>query len=228
MQPKELLKGLQRITQGGHRMSGIINALLLLSSVRKEDVEIAPLNMASIVNEAQNRVAGLLTETQVEIIVPDEWPAVVGYTPWVEEVWANYISNAAKYGGHPERGVPPRIELGFDERAPTSDSHIRFWVHDNGPGLTAEEQVHLFAPFTRLHQVRVEGHGLGLSIVQRIVEKLGGEIGVESNVDEGSLFYFTLPKAQSPTSVNPRQAQCESPHAPTHQSQLATAPPTEY
>jgi DNA-binding LacI/PurR family transcriptional regulator/signal transduction histidine kinase len=228
MPPEELRKGLHRITQAGLRMSGIINALLLLSSVRKEDVETEPLNMANIVNEAQNRLASLLTESQAEIIVPDEWPVAVGYTPWVEEVWANYISNAAKYGGHPGRGVPPRVELGFDERAPASGSHIRFWVHDNGPGLTPKEQAHLFAPFTRLHQVRSEGHGLGLSIVQRIVEKLGGETGVESNVGEGSLFYFTLPKAQPLMSVNPRQAQYESQHAPTQQSQLATAPPTEY
>jgi two-component system sensor histidine kinase/response regulator len=204
IQPEELLEGLHRITLAGHRMSGIINALLLLSSVRKEDVETEPLNMASIVSEAQNRLAGPLAESQAEITVPDEWPAAMGYTPWVEEVWTNYVSNAAKYGGHPEGGVPPRIELGFDEKAPASGSHIRFWVHDNGPGLTPEEQAHLFAPFTRLHQVRIEGHGLGLSIVQRIVEKLGGETGVESSVGEGSLFYFTLPKAQSSTSVNPR------------------------
>lgn len=228
MQPEALLEELHRITKAGHRMSGIINALLLLSSVRKEDVETESLNMASIVNEVQNRLPGLLAKSQAEIIVPDEWPAAMGYTPWVEEVWANYISNAAKYGGNPGRGVPPRIELGFDKRAPASGSHIRFWVRDNGPGLTPEEQAHLFAPFTRLHQVRIEGHGLGLSIVQRIVEKLGGETGVESNAGEGSLFYFTLPRAQLPISVNPRQVQCESLHAPTQQSQLATAPPAEY
>ena len=79
---------------------------------------------------------------------------------------------------------------GFDEM---TDLHVRFWVRDNGPGLTPEAQVSLFTPFTRLHQVRTEGHGLGLSIVQRIVEKLGGEVGIESQVGEGSLFYFTLP-----------------------------------
>jgi signal transduction histidine kinase len=70
---------------------------------------------------------------------------------------------------------------------------VRFWVRDNGFGLTPEEQERLFTPFERLHQVRAEGHGLGLSIVQRIVEKLGGQVGVESTVGQGSVFFFTLP-----------------------------------
>jgi len=72
---------------------------------------------------------------------------------------------------------------------------VRFWISDNGPGLTPEQQGSLFTDFTRLDTVRVEGHGLGLSIVRRIVEKLGGQAGVESAVGEGSTFYFTLPGA---------------------------------
>jgi two-component system sensor histidine kinase/response regulator len=70
---------------------------------------------------------------------------------------------------------------------------VCFWVRDNGSGLTSEEQVELFAPFKWLGQVQIEGHGLGLSIVQRIVEKLGGEVGVESEPGVGSVFSFTLP-----------------------------------
>jgi signal transduction histidine kinase len=72
---------------------------------------------------------------------------------------------------------------------------IRFWVRDNGPGLTSEEQANLFAEFTRLSEVGAEGHGLGLSIVRRIMEKLGGQAGVESQVGAGSTFFFTLASA---------------------------------
>jgi signal transduction histidine kinase len=89
------------------------------------------------------------------------------------------------------------VEIGWD--GPANDTPIpflRFWVRDNGPGLTPEAQSKLFTPFTRLGQVRVQGHGLGLSIVQRIVEKLGGEVGVESAPGQGSTFYFTLPAAE--------------------------------
>jgi signal transduction histidine kinase len=85
------------------------------------------------------------------------------------------------------------VEVGAASRV---DGQVKFWVHDNGLGLTASEQEQLFIPFTRLSQAHVEGHGLGLSIVQRIVEKLGGVVGVESEgvPGQGSIFSFTLPQ----------------------------------
>jgi signal transduction histidine kinase len=73
---------------------------------------------------------------------------------------------------------------------------VRFWVRDNGAGLSPDDQARLFTPFTQIHQARAEGHGLGLSIVQRIVEKLGGQVGMESEAGQGSVFFFTLPSAE--------------------------------
>jgi len=70
---------------------------------------------------------------------------------------------------------------------------VRFWVRDNGQGIPPQEVGRLFTPFTRLGQVRAKGHGLGLSIVRRIVEKLGGQVGLESELGKGSTFFFTLP-----------------------------------
>jgi signal transduction histidine kinase len=61
--------------------------------------------------------------------------------------------------------------------------------------LTPEEQERLFTPFVRLDQASIKGHGLGLSIVRRIIERLDGEVGVVSEVGQGSTFYFTLPRA---------------------------------
>ena len=69
---------------------------------------------------------------------------------------------------------------------------IRFWVRDNGDGLTEEEHAKLFEPFSRVESARTEGHGLGLSIVKRIVTRLGGEVSLESTPGEGSVFSFTL------------------------------------
>jgi len=169
-------EALEAIVHSGLKMGTIVDELLLLASVRaKTDIELHPLNMERIVTEARGRLLHLIEETEGTIIA------------WVEAVWANYISNALKYGGR-----PPRVELGATEQ---EDGWVRFWVRDNGPGLTPEQQAHLFTPFERLHQLRVSGHGLGLSIVQRIVRRLGGEVGVESNVGHsgGSTFYFTLP-----------------------------------
>ena len=72
------------------------------------------------------------------------------------------------------RRAAARLELGAEAQP---DGMVRFWVRDNGAGLTPEDQARLFTPFTRLDQVQVKGHGLGLSIVRRIVEKLGGQVG---------------------------------------------------
>jgi signal transduction histidine kinase len=176
------------IAQNGRKMTNIINELLLLATVRKAgDVDMAPIDMARVVTDAQKRSADLARKYDTNIVAPDVWPAAWGYGPWVEEVWANYISNAIKYGGR-----PPNIELGATELTETDT--ICFWVRDNGNGLTPEEQARLFKPFTRLDQVQVKGHGLGLSIVRRIVEKLNGEVCVISEVGQGSTFSFTLPR----------------------------------
>jgi signal transduction histidine kinase len=176
---------LNLISQAAHRMRNIISELLLLASVRKAEVTIEPLDMADIMTEVQQRLVYMIEEHEAEIVLPKSWPAALGHGPWVAEVWTNYLSNAIKYGGQ-----PPRIELGATVEG---DDMVRFWIRDNGLGLTSEEQARLFALFTRLDQVRAKGHGLGLSIVRRIVEKLDGQVGVESKVGEGSTFSFTLP-----------------------------------
>jgi len=203
---EERLDSLKRILAGGRKMVNIIEELLLLSQVRQVDVEKEPLDMARIVAEAQQRLAGAIAEAKAELVLPARWPRALGYGPWVEEIWANYISNAIKYGGR-----PPRVELGADvlpatflpPAAPSFTSPpqaggiegemVRSWVRDDGPGLAPEAQTRLFTPFTRLDQTRAKGHGLGLSIVRRIAEKLGGQVGVDSQVGQGSTFSFTLP-----------------------------------
>ncbi|MGA1791996.1 MAG: sensor histidine kinase [bacterium] len=174
------------IVRNGHKINNIISDLLLLASVRKkEEIEIYPLDMGRIVTEAQGRLVNLIDEFQAEIAMPDKWPKALGYGPWIEEVWVNYFSNAIKYGGK-----PPRLQLGAKEDA---DGSVYFWLHDNGQGLTPQQQAKLFTPFTRLPHVNSKGHGLGLSIVWRIMKKLGGRVGVESEPGQGSTFSFVLP-----------------------------------
>jgi signal transduction histidine kinase len=205
LEPDQVEQSLKSIVRTGHKMANIINELLLLSSVRKMDeVSMAELDMAAIIAEARERLVDLIAETQAEIIVPPVWPTVVSYAPWIEEVWVNYLSNALKYGGRPDEDILPFVELGFSiedalfpadaAAAPKPHSAIRFWVRDNGPGLSPQQRASLFVEFTRLGQVRAGGHGLGLSIVKRIVEKLGGQVGVDSAVGEGATFWFTLPR----------------------------------
>ena len=181
---------LQAVSQGVLKMNTIVDELLLLASVNKQEVKVKPLDMDSIVKEARQRLAGVIEERQAEIVLPDRWPEATGYAPWVEEVWVNYLSNALKYGGQ-----PPRIQLGATLQ---SDSMVRFWVHDNGYGVSPEKQAYLFAPFSRLGPAEVHGNGLGLSIAGRIAHKLGGQVGIESDgvPGQGAFFYFTLPSAR--------------------------------
>jgi signal transduction histidine kinase len=185
----DLRRALQTIFRTAAKMDDIVHQLLLLATVRTQDVPCEPLDMAGLVENACHRLEHLFDEVHAEIVLPAAWPRATGYGPWVEQVWANYLSNALKYGGR-----PLRIELGARVEP---DGRARFWVHDNGAGVRPEVQSRLFFPFTRLGQVQAEGQGLGLSIVRRIVERLGGQVAVESNgvPGQGSTFSFTLPGA---------------------------------
>jgi len=176
---------LDTAVSGVSEMNNIIDELLLLASVRKEDIEVGPVHMQAIVEQALGRLEHMIARYQPKIILPDSWPTALGYAPWIEEVWVNYLSNGLKYGGN-----PPTLQLGSDSEYPGT---VRFWLRDNGEGLDPAAQAELFAEFTRLDKVRAQGHGLGLSIVRRIAEKLGGQVGIESAPGEGSLFFFTLP-----------------------------------
>ena len=184
---------LQSIEQTGYKINAIIDELLLLAGLRQSDVKTAPLDMAGIVTDSLSRLSDDIGAAQAKISWPDAatWPLALGHGPWIKEVWINYLSNALKFGSTPS--ATPHIELGA---ALQPDGLVRFWVHDHGPGLTSETQARLATPFTRLDQVRPNGHGLGLSIVRRIVEKLDGQVGLTSQPGNGSTFYFTLPAAQ--------------------------------
>ena len=210
--PDQLDWCIRAIGQSARKMHNIIDELLLLSSVRKMDeVALQPLDMGEIVSDVLIRLTDITDQEHAKIDVPKVWPIAWGYAPWIEEVWANYISNALKYGG-----IPPQIEVGatiLDAGEPGDVTfaagsvgagnrveRIQFWVKDNGGGLTEDQQARLFIPFERLDQARAKGYGLGLSIVQRIMEKLNGSAGVASSgIDgEGSTFDFILPRAELP------------------------------
>ena len=179
------------VVESLEKANSIIDELLLLAEVRKSEISIEPLDMTLIVAQSLHRISILVAESGALITHPESWPLTVGYPAWIEEVWVNYITNAIKYGGR-----PPVIELGASH---SDNGEVRFWVQDNGNGLSVEQQAMLFVPLTRLEMTRATGYGLGLSIVQRIVHKLNGRVGIESRgiSGEGSRFYFTLPIAET-------------------------------
>jgi signal transduction histidine kinase len=189
---QNILHYLETIARNGYKMGRIVEALLLLATVRGSQVEHSTLEMGLIVADALQRLAHEIQQTNAEVVIPNGWPVAVGYAPWVEEVWVNYLGNAIKHGVNPAGDQPPKIEIGAKTQP---DGMQCFWVRDFGPGIAPQDQGRLFQPFNMVSSSSRKGHGLGLSIVRRIVERLGGQVAVESQVGSGSCFSFTLPAA---------------------------------
>lgn len=185
IEPEIVAQIARSIDSGGRKAVQIIDELLLLAGVRSQQVIPELVDITAVLAEAIYHLQTEIEAHQATLVQPASFPLALGYAPWLEQVWKNYISNGLKYGG-----MPPVLTLGFCEQA---DGFIRFWLRDNGAGLTPAEQARLFTEFTRLAHGKAKGHGLGLAIVRRIVEKLNGRVGVESVPGEGSLFYFELP-----------------------------------
>jgi signal transduction histidine kinase len=181
------LDRLQKINDAAMQILGIINAILLLAGVsRHQTVHIETVDMKSLVEQVINtRLSHLIHQYAATIVLPETLPMSLGYTPWLEEVWVNYLTNGMKYGGE-----VPFLEISAE---PIDGNRVKYSIKDNGAGIPVAQQNQLFTPFIRLHTKRADGHGLGLSIVKQIVEKLGGQVGVESELGMGSTFFFTLP-----------------------------------
>jgi len=167
------------------KMQSIIEELQRLAWIRKDKINITPIDMHHHVKQALFRLHTMLDKYKPDIQIPEQYPTALGYGPWVEEVWMNYLSNGIKYGG-----TSPVITLGGRE---LEDGFVRFWVRDNGHGVPPEDRARIFEKTIQLEGKRIHDYGLGLSIVKRIVEKLDGKVGVDSADGQGSEFYFTLP-----------------------------------
>ena len=172
----ELVVYLGSIEKAGHQMSRIIDQLLMLARSRPGDMKVEPLDMAAAVDGALQRLVHTIREFQAEVIRPDSWPVAWGYGPLVEEVWVDYIDRAIK-----RSRKPPHIELGA---ATQVDGMVRFWVVDKAASPTQGD-----------NQDGWGRGGVGLSAIQRIVERLGGEVGVEHKDGQPSSLFFTLPAA---------------------------------
>jgi two-component system sensor histidine kinase/response regulator len=188
MNTEDIRENVRTSIEIGHHMKAMIDGLLLLAKIDAEvDAEMTVLDMKLIMEEVTQSLSSVIRDYGANIYFPQEWPLTKGYSSWVKEVWMNYISNAIKYGGS-----PPVIQISADV---TDNAYVKFWVQDNGTGLSVEEQQMLFRPFVRLRRHEAEGNGLGLRIVKKIMERLEGNILLESEIGKGSRFGFTLPIA---------------------------------
>lgn len=178
---------LRRIPQQVARMTGLIDDLLRLARVRNAELQIADVNLPTLVHEIVNDLRGRDPARQVACTVNDADP-VRGDCPLLRIALENLLANAWKYTA---RTAQARIEFG--ETAPSEGART-FYVRDNGAGFDMSEAAgRLFTPFQRLHtQSDYPGTGVGLTIVARVIEKHGGRIWAESRPGDGATFFFTL------------------------------------
>ena len=171
----------------GYNLNQIIDDILLLATIRHQEIRLEKINMGDTVKEAIKRLDRNISQVNCTVIIPDEWPEIQGYHPWLTQVWENLITNGLRYGGN-----PPLLEIGFEDLG----DMIKFWIKDNGDGLPEEITRNLFNEQARV-KTSGKGHGLGLSIVKRVIEKLGGELYVTSEnlPGKGCIFSFALPTA---------------------------------
>lgn len=176
------------IQRSANKMRAIIDSLLLLANIRKsENVALILVDTHHTAMEACARLQSFADQQSATIQLGEHWPQVLGHAQWVEEIWINFLSNALKYGG-----TTPSVELGAQT---LENGMIKCWVKDSGPGLNATQQHEIFDKFVRFDPQSAEGHGLGLSIVKRIAQRLGGEVGYETAAAGGSIFWFSLKSA---------------------------------
>ena len=187
---------LKRIDQGTLRMGQLVDDLLNLSRVGRRDIALQVTGLASVVEEVVSGLKPDIGDRQVE------WK--IGTLPFVEcdptlikQVFQNLLSNSLKF-------TRPRAHAIIEIGQRTNGKSHEIFVRDNGVGFSMKYADKLFGVFQRLHRPEdFEGTGVGLATVQRIVEKHGGRVWAEAELDKGASFYFTLGQSEK-TEMQPQ------------------------
>jgi len=173
------------IEGNAERMVGLIDGLLRLSQLGRGAIRRIPLSMEELAREVVRDMAG---GTRADIRI-GELPECEGDPMILRQVWANLIGNALKYSRTREAA---RVDIGWDAQRQA------YFVRDNGVGFDMQYAAKLFGAFERLHgEAEFEGSGIGLAIVQRILERHGGKIWADAAPDRGATFWFSVTTAAS-------------------------------
>jgi len=188
---------IQHIVSAGRHLLGLINEVLDISRIEvgKLPMSIEPVALPDTLKEALGLMRPFAVERGIDLAVPariGDASYIVADLQRFKQVLLNLLTNAIKY-------TPPRGSVAIVYNSIDGD-RVRIAVSDNGPGIPHEKLSRLFTPFERLgaEQTNVEGTGLGLALSQRLIQAMGGSIGVESTVGQGSTFWVELPRATSP------------------------------
>ena len=172
---------------GATRLQTLIAGLLEFSRVKTHGRDFAPVAVQEVVEGVCRDLQALILETETKVHL-GEMPVIQGDATQIARLFQNLLHNAIKFR---KPDVPPIIEI----HAEKTDAGQVFCVRDNGIGIESRYFDRIFSIFQRLHtREEYPGTGIGLSICKRIVERHGGRIWLESSVDGGSTFYFSIPE----------------------------------
>lgn len=183
----------QHLLEDGRTLSRMLEDLLrVFQQSDAAGEERSEVDVAAIVQDVLHRLRHRIEAKGIEVRV-GALPRVFAEASKIRHIFDNLIDNATKYVGENQ---PPRVEIEGEARG----EMVRFVVRDNGIGLEPRQRLRVFqvyhrAPNQLVAGERQDGHGIGLAIVKRIVERYGGEIGVESEAGRGCDFWVTLPRA---------------------------------
>jgi signal transduction histidine kinase len=173
------------IVDGTTRMRELLSDLLAYTEIRSRDQQPAEaVDLNVVIDHVRQNLKASMDESGAEV-TSDRLPLLRAHGSHFEPLFQNLIGNAIKY----RSAQPPRIHVSVQE----VDGELRFAVSDNGIGIDPEYHQQIFEVFRRLHGRAIPGTGVGLAICQRVVERYGGRIWVESKAGQGSVFWFTLP-----------------------------------
>ena len=176
-----------RVASAAQRMDSLIQDLLAYSRLSRAQLSLEAVDLEAVVDRTLYTFAQEIRAKQAVIHVERPLPKILAHASTLEHVVGNLVSNALKFV---PRGVEPRIRLWAEQRG----AFVCFAVSDNGIGIDSEYQERIFRVFERLHGSETfPGTGIGLAIVRKGVERMGGRVGVESRPDQGSKFWIELP-----------------------------------
>jgi len=179
---------LERIVRGGARMDALIQDVLTYSRLSRRDLELNPVALDKVVADVIQQYPEL-QPPRAQTNIRQPLLPVLAHEPSLAQVVSNLLINAAKFV---PAGEIPRITV----RTEVRHARVRLWVEDNGIGIKPEHQHRIFGVFERLTtDPKSEGTGIGLAIVRKAVEKMGGAVGLESDGLTGSRFWIELSPA---------------------------------